>query len=164
MAKPRFLVRTRTSWVLQVLLLSLLALLFSGCTGRFGQFSTGWSPVAAISVPVDTGGRLNEGATLTPLDNILTVSGGSVFTVGQVLLIDGEQMEVTTVRIGELWVTRGTNGTTPQAHDDRSTIYTLGEEYLVLISTKEGECQLLVDEGLGFPEVKRAISQDGRKE
>lgn len=163
--KLGFPTRTRAPWGLPVLLLSLLALLFLGCTpGRYNQPSTGWSTVSAIAVPVDSGSRLNEGATLTPLDNILTVSGGTLFTVGQVLLVDGEQMEITTVRIGELGVVRGANSTTPQTHEDRSTIYTLGDELLVLISTKQGKFKALVDEGSGSPKVKWESSQDGRKE
>ena len=140
-------------------------LLLLGCVGgggRFGNASSGWSPAAAALVPIDTGSIVNEGATLSPLDNNLTFRGAFFFAAGQILLIDDEQLEVTSVSNRDLRVSRGVNGTTPQDHADQSTIYILGQELVVFVSTKQGEVKALIDDGSDPPPVKWTFRLDGR--
>ena len=61
---------------LAVVLCTALALTLAACTAGagLGGNTTGWSPVGAIAIPVDTGSRINEGRNIDPLDNTFTVT------------------------------------------------------------------------------------------
>ena len=139
---------------LLVLLLVLFALALTGCTsGRLRGDTNGWSPVSAVSLPIDSGGRLNETGNISPLDNTLTVTNRLAFTLGQVIQIDKEQLLITAIRDDELTVDRGVNGTKAESHPGQSTIYSLGELLIVFVTTKQGEIQALLDDGSEAPEV-----------
>ena len=132
-----------------------------GCTpGSFNQPSSGWSPAAAVVVPVKTGEAINEGAPFGELDNVLTVSFAVGFAVGQTIQIDDEQLLITSIRDRNLRVNRGVNGTTPQFHADQSDIYTLGDEWVVFVSTMQGEVTALRDDGSPSPPVKWTFIPD----
>lgn len=126
-----------------------------GCTpGSFSESSPGWSPAAAVIVPVRTNETINEGAPFSDLDDELTVSFAVGFTVGQTIQIGGEQLLITSIRDRNLRVNRGVNGTKPQVHADQSDIYTLGDEWVVFVSTRQGEVKALRDDGSPSHEVK----------
>ena len=142
--------------VLVLALVAFASMVLAACTSgsNLRDTTSGWSPVAAIPVPLDTGGRITEGRAVDPLDNTLTVSNPSDFAVGQVLQIDDERLQITAIRDKDLTVLRGFDDTTPQSHADLATIYTIGEQFVVVISTKDGEIIALDDHGSGAPAVK----------
>ena len=145
----------KTRWLksgLLALLLVLIALALTGCTsGRLRGDSNGWSPVAAVSLPTDTGGRLNETAPLSPLDNTLIVTNRLIFQLGQIIQIDNEQLLITSIRDDELTVDRGVNGTRAESHPSQSVIYSVGELFVVFVTTKQGEIEAMVDDGSEAP-------------
>ena len=144
------------------LLLLLFALALTGCkAGRLRGDSNGWSPVSAISIPVDTGGRLNETIDLSPLDNTLTVTDRLVFQTGQVIQIEREQLLITAIRDDELTVDRGVNGTKPEAHPRQAAIFSLGTQFVIFVTTKQGEIQAMVDDGSEAPEVEASYIPTG---
>jgi len=147
---------------LLVLLLVLFALALSGCTsGRLRGDTNGWSPVSAVSLPIDSGGRLNETGNISPLDNTLTVTNRLIFKLGQVIQIDKEQILITAIRDDELTVDRGVNGTKAESHPGQSVIYSVGELFVVFVTTKQGEIQALVDDGSETPEVDASFRPAG---
>ena len=136
------------------LLLVLFALALTGCTaGSLRGESNGWSPVSAVVLPQDSGSRLNEPGTLSPLDNTLTVTSSLAFELDQVIQIEKEQLLITSIRNDELIVDRGVNGTKAESHPGQSTISSVGDQFVVFVTTKQGEIQALVDDGLDTPEV-----------
>ena len=135
-----------------LVMLLALALAAVACTGgSLRGTSTGWSPVAAELISVDTGGQLNGGAAVSALDNALTVTNPRDFTPGQILLIDREQILVTGMENGDLLVQRGVNNTRPRVHADGSAVFTLGDLSTVFIGTKKGEVKALEDAGSTNP-------------
>lgn len=88
-------------------------------TGRY------WFPITARGIKI-TGSwgyydvRQTSSATLSEaLDTSETgvdVSSGTAFQVGQTILIDSEQMTITTISTNTLTVARGVNGTTAASH------------------------------------------------
>ena len=138
--------------MLGLVVLLVLALAVVACTGgSLRGTSTGWSPVVAELISVDTGGQLNEGAAVSALDDALTVTNPRDFAPGQILLIDREQILVTGMENGELLVQRGVNNTRPRTHPDGSAIFTLGDLSTVFIGTKRGEVKALEDAGSSNP-------------
>ena len=149
--------RPRTKQATTALILALLAvLLVVSCTrgSNIQDATNGWSPVAALPLPSDTGGRIDAGRTVDPLDNTLTVTNPADFAVGQVLQIDDERIQITGIRDKDLTVVRGFDNTTPRPHADQSSIYTIGQQFVVFVSTKQGEIKALDDDGLGVPRLK----------
>ena len=139
---------------LLAIFLVLCALALTGCTsGRLRGESDGWSPVSAVALPTDSGGRVNQTGPLSPLDNTLTVTNRLAFELGQVIQIDKEQLLITAIRDDELTVDRGVNGTRAESHPGQSTIYSVGELFVVFVTTKQGEIQALFDDGSEAPEV-----------
>ena len=139
---------------LLALFLVLFALALTGCTpGSLRGDSNGWSPVSAVSLPIDSGGRVNETGPLSPLDNTLTVTNRLAFELGQVIQIDKEQLLITAIRDDELTVERGVNGTKAESHPGQSAIYSVGELFVVFVTTKQGEIRAMVDDGSEAPEV-----------
>jgi hypothetical protein len=139
---------------LSVLLLILIVLALTGCTaGNLRGDSNGWSPVSALSLPLDSGIDLVETARLSPLDNTLSVTNGFAFELGQVIQIENELMLVTLTRDDELVVERGVNGTRPASHPGQSPIFSLGQQFVVFVITKQGEIQSMEDDGTSAPEV-----------
>ena len=150
-------------WAFPVVLLLPIAALLLACTpGSFAQSSSGWSPAAAAVVPVKTGEIVDEGAPFSNVDDTLTVSYAVGFAVGQTIQIGTEQMTITAVRDRDLRVVRGANGTWPQVHADQSDIYKLGEEWVVFITTKQGQITALRDDGSPSPPVKWTFAPDER--
>ena len=140
-----------------------VAVLLLACTpGSFGQPSSGWSPAAAAMVPVKTGETIDEGAPFSNLDDTLTVSYAVGFAVGQTIQIGTEQMTITSIRDRDLQVVRGANGTWPQFHADQSDIHKLGEEWVVFITTIQGEVTALRDDGSPSPPIKWTFVPDER--
>lgn len=71
----------------------------------------------------DSGADINEGGTFGSGDTTLTVTDGSKFAVGQTVLIESEQLYLTSVSTNDLTVERGVNGTTAASHPDGTDIY-----------------------------------------
>lgn len=146
---------SRNRPALLALLCLALAVTALACTGdSLRGTSTGWSPVAAVLISVETGGNLNEGASISALDDTLTVTNPRDFAPGQVLLIDREQVVITAIEDGNLIVERGANNTRARSHPDGAPIFTLGALSTVFIGTKEGEIKVLEDDGSGNPSLQ----------
>ena len=129
-----------------------IALMLAACTGRgLSGESNGWSPSSGVALPSNSGSTINAGRTVDPLDNTFTVTNASAFTVGQVLQIDDERMQVTAIRDQDLIVERGIDNTAAQSHADQAIIYTIGSQFVVFITTKQGEIKALFDDGTGAP-------------
>ena len=147
---------------LALLLLVFLALAVTGCTaGRLRGDSNGWSPVAAVPLPIDSGSSVNARGSISPLDNTLTVSNPLVFEADQVIKIEEEQIRITAIRDSELVVERGANGTRAVSHPGQSVILTLGKQFVIVVTTKQGEIQAMVDDGSEAPEVDDSFSPPG---
>lgn len=150
-------------WAFPVVALLPVAVMLIACTpGSFEQPSSGWSPAAAAVVPVKSGETVNEGAPFSNVDDTLTVSYAVGFAVGQTIQIGTEQMTITAIRDRDLRVVRGVNGTWPQVHADLSDIYKLGEEWVVFITTKQGQVTALRDDGSPSPPVKWTFAPEER--
>ena len=65
---------------------------------------------------------INEGAEYSDSDVTLTVNNGALVSVNDVLVIDNEELLVTSISTHNLTVTRGYNGTTATAHDNGANI------------------------------------------
>jgi len=147
---------------LLLLLLVFLALAVTGCTaGKLRGDSNGWSPIAAVPLPIDSGSSVNERGNISPLDNTLTVSNPLVFKIDQVIKIEQEQIRITAIRDNELVVERGINGTKSVSHPGQSVILTLGKQFVIVVTTKQGEIQAMVDDGSEAPEVDDSFSPPG---
>ena len=147
---------------LLVLLSSIVALVLAACTSGaagLGGNSSGWSPVAAIAIPSDSGSRINEGRDIDPLDNTITVTDVTAFDVGQVIVIDNERLHITSIQEQDLVVTRGADDTRPQSHADQSPIFTIGDRFVVFVTTKQGDIQALKDDGFEAPNVEWTCKQ-----
>lgn len=69
-----------------------------------------------------SGATINEGAEYAAGDTTLTVSDGTAFAEGQTILIESEQLLITSISTNDLTVARGMNGTTDAAHADTTAI------------------------------------------
>ena len=74
---------------------------------------------------VDSTTTVFEGGAFATGDLTLTVAagGGALFTVGDTIYIDQEQLSVTAIVVDALTVVRGANSTTDAAHNDLTAIY-----------------------------------------
>ena len=72
--------------------------------------------------PSVTTTTINEGATFSSTDTILTVTDSTGFSVGDVLQIDNELMSIGSISGNDVTVTRGVYGTTAATHADLATI------------------------------------------
>ena len=157
--------RSKTKQVnlgLVLLFCAMLSLSLAACTSAagIGGASSGWSPVAAIAIPLDTGSRINEGRNIEPPDNFFTVTNVDVFKVGQVLLLGQERLKIISIREQDLVVTRGVDGTRPQTHNGGATIYTVGDRFEVFVTTKQGDIKALKDDGLDSPVIQWICQQE----
>lgn len=123
--------------------------------------SSGWSPVAAVAIPVDSNGRINEGKDLDALDSTFTVTNVTGFSVGQVLQIDDERLRITSIRDQDLTVSRGVDNTSPQPHADQTSIYALGTRFVLYVSTRQGDIKALIDDSSGTPLLHWNVRQEG---
>ena len=140
--------KTKLGMPALLVLVLLLAVALTACTGsRLRGSSTGWSPAVAIPSAEGTGTFIDEGGTISPFDDTLTVTQSSVFLVGQVLQIDDEQMRVINIEGNDLRVDRGFNGTRAEGHADRTPIFVLGQRTTVIIVSKQGDFIALDDIG-----------------
>jgi len=64
----------------------------------------------------DSGADINEGATFSASDTLLTVTDGTRFAAGQTVLIDTEQLYITAISGNDLTLSRGVNGTAAATH------------------------------------------------
>ncbi len=78
--------------------------------GKFGYSESSFDSTATV------------GETYTSSDLTLTVSDGSLFSAGQTLLIESEQIYITLVDENDLTVVRGVNGTTAASHASATAI------------------------------------------
>lgn len=139
-----------------------IALMLAACTGSgLSGESNGWSPSSGVALPSNSGSSVNEGRMVDPLDNTIAVTNASAFTVGQVLQIDDERMQVTAIRDQDLVVERGFDNTAAQSHADQAIIYTIGSQFVVFITTKQGEIKALFDDGTGAPLFHSAFRPEG---
>lgn len=72
--------------------------------------------------PSVTTTTINEGATFSSTDTILTVTDSTGMSVGDVLKIDNELMSIGSITGNDVTVTRGVYGTTAATHTDTTTI------------------------------------------
>ena len=114
-----------------------------------------------MPLPIDSGSSVNERGNISPLDNTLTVSNPLVFEIDQVIKIEQEQIRITAIRDNELVVERGINGTKSVSHPGQSVILTLGKQFVIVVTTKQGEIQAMVDDGSEAPEVDDSFSPPG---
>ena len=71
----------------------------------------------------DSGADINEGATFSASDTLLTVTDGTRFAPGQTVLIDTEQLYTTAISGNILTVSRAVNGTAAATHADGADIF-----------------------------------------
>ena len=72
----------------------------------------------------DSGTDLND-AAMTTTKTTVAVLDGTLFAIGQTIMLGAEQMLVTNIAINNLTVTRGLNGTTGAAHANSTDVYIL---------------------------------------
>ena len=152
----------RANLGLVLLLCAALSLALAGCTesAGLGDTSTGWSPVAAIAVPEDSGARINHGRNVDPLDSSFRVTDVSRFNPGQVIQLGDERLQITAIREQELVVNRGVDDTRPQTHADQAPIFTIGGQFTVFVATKQGVILALEDDGSREPNIRWNLQQD----
>lgn len=71
----------------------------------------------------DSGADINEGGTFTASDTTLTVTDGGKLAPGQTVLVENEQIYVTSAATNDLTVERGVNGTSAVSHPDGTDIF-----------------------------------------
>ena len=141
-----------------------VAMVLVACTGgSLRGTSSGWSPVAAVAIPVDSNGRINEGRNLDALDSTFTVTNVTGFSVGQVLQIDDERLRITSIRDQDLTVSRGVDNTRPQPHADQASIFLIGSQFVLYVSTREGDIKALIDDSSGTPLIHWNFRQEGAR-
>lgn len=86
-------------------------------TPRLLEIAGIWGYTNATVIPAAT---LTENLDTSEVG--VDVSGGTLFEIGQTILIDSEQMYVSGIATNTLTVTRGVNGTTAAAHTDTDQI------------------------------------------
>ena len=136
---------------------AVFVVLLAGCTGgqRLSGDSNGWSPASVSGAVQVSRSSITEGFSFTESDSTLTVSQGSEFSVGQTLVIDNEQLAITSIVGNDLGVVRGANGTTPQPHADGTPVFILSEDVVTIyVGTKQGDLKALKDDGFGPPSTK----------
>ncbi len=144
------------------------SLAFAACTDTagLGDTSSGWSPVAAVAIPVDTGVTVDQARNVEPLDTTVTVTDITRFDPGQVIQIGDERMRITATREQQLVVVRGVDGTGPQAHPGQAPILSISGDrsqpgrFTVFVATKQGGILALQDDGLGDPSAEWNLPQD----
>ena len=95
---------------------------------------------------------VNEGRPFSESDTTLTVSDSRAFTTGQTIVLGSEQLVVSSISGSDMRVTRGANGTLPQAHPDGAQVSVLTDDVVtVYVTTKQGDLQVLEDDGFGPP-------------
>ena len=70
----------------------------------------------------EASGSLTDGAVADTTTTTVTVDDGTDFAAGQTVLIDSEQMLITTISGNDLSVARGLNGTTAATHTDDAAV------------------------------------------
>ena len=83
----------------------------------------GYGDGVSTSPYVDSTSLLNEVGNITASVTSFTVDDGTDFSVGQTILLDSEQMYITSIATHVLTITRGVNGTTAATHDNDTIIY-----------------------------------------
>ena len=140
------------------------AMVLAACSGSsLRGTSSGWSPVAAVAIPVDSNGRINEGRSLEALDSTFTVTNVTGFSVGQVLQIDDERLRITSIRDQDLTVIRGVDNTRSRPHTDQTSIYVLGTQFVLYVSTRGGDIKALIDDSSGTPLIHWNFRQEGAR-
>lgn len=97
-----------------------------------GQYAVGVGSllVAGTERLIVTGRQLGDsGATITAdlgnsrADSVVSISDGSIFAVGEMILIDGERMRVNDIAGNSLVVTRSFSGSALATHSSGTTVY-----------------------------------------
>ena len=83
--------------------------IYSGLTGNLASTFTG-------------GSALNDGSDISATDTAIVVDDGTLYAIGDIVLIDSEQMLVSSIAGHTLTCVRGYNGTTAAIHEDDDTI------------------------------------------
>ncbi len=145
----------RAGLVILLLLCAAFSIASVACTDTagLGETSSGWSPVAAVAIPVDTGVSVDQTRDVDPLDTAITVTDVTRIDLGQVIQLGDERMRVTDAREQQLVVDRGVDGTIPQSHSGQERIFTIGDQFTVFVVTKQGAVLALQDDGLGDPRI-----------
>lgn len=120
--------------------------------------------MSAVVLPVDSGVSLNELGSLSPLDNTLTVTNSLAFELGQIIQIENEQILINLIRDDELTVERGVNGTKAESHPGQSVISSVGEQFVVFVTTKQGEIEAMVDDGSEAPDIEVSFRPAGESQ
>lgn len=91
-----------------------------------------WVFVAEQPDAVDSTANINEGAQFSASDTTLTVTDGTLFTVGDGIQFgagatpDAEVCRVTAVNVNDLTVVRGIQGTTATTHENADNVFIVG--------------------------------------
>lgn len=76
------------------------------------------------------------------------VDDGTDFSIGDVIKVDDEQMDVTNIAANTLTVTRGVNGTTAATHVDNTPVYVRPFEKITVSSTAVGFTATRIPDGV----------------
>ena len=79
--------------------------------------------------PYSDSGDSVQNNPLSSSDTSLTVSGGATFGEGQTLLIESEQVYISSISTSTLTIVRAVNGTTAASHVQNTTIYIYNYPY-----------------------------------
>jgi len=104
--------------------------IYSGLTGNLASTFTG-------------GSALNDGSDISATDTAIVVDDGTLYAIGDIVLIDSEQMLVSSIAGHTLTCVRGYNGTTAAIHEDDDTITILKWDVATLTPSSVISCQSL---------------------
>jgi hypothetical protein len=82
----------------------------------------GWGVYQVLETPASSGTAVTVAEILDTSETGVDVSAGSALKVGQTMLVDSEQMEITAISTNTLTVVRGINGTTAATHASGASV------------------------------------------
>jgi len=104
------------------------AITLVGIFGYVPHYSNAWP---------DSTANINEGGQFSASDTTLTVTDGTVFSVGNYIKIDDEILFITAISTNDLTVERGRLGTTASTHEDDTDIYTFKQKRDIELAATE---------------------------
>jgi len=104
------------------------AITIVGIFGYVPHYSNAWP---------DSGADINEGGQLSASDTTLTVTDGTVFSVGDYIKIDNEILFISAISTNDLTVKRGKLGTSAATHEDSTDIYIFEQKHDLELSATE---------------------------
>lgn len=99
-----------------------------------------------------TGTPTGLNGTISPTDTVVTVDDGSVMGNNDVLVIEGEAMQITAKAAKKLTVTRGAFGTTATDHKDKTIVSVMKyRTYAILFQTHIANVVASIMDTAGYP-------------